>query len=145
MLRLGLQLTLRSGREALLRALMIAVAVAIGVSVLLSVFADYHAYQAVNSRSCWECTRATPGNSAPAGSELWNYSENIYKGKFIEVLDVAPLGAKAPIMPGITELPGPGQYYASPALAKPHKVRAERRTGRPFPGQRTLGRSVPKL
>ena len=57
MLRLGLQLTLRSGREALLRALMIAVAVAIGVSVLLSVFADYHAYQAVNSRSCWECTQ----------------------------------------------------------------------------------------
>ena len=46
MVRLGLQLTLRSGREALGRALMIAVAVAIGVTVLLSVFADYHAYQA---------------------------------------------------------------------------------------------------
>ena len=60
MVRLGLQLTLRSGREALGRALMIAVAVAIGVTVLLSVFADYHAYQAVTSRQCWECTQAAP-------------------------------------------------------------------------------------
>jgi len=108
MLRLGLQLTLRSGREALGRALMIAVAVAIGVTVLLSVFADYHAYQVVTSRQCWECTQGAPGAGATgsqvvatANSELWNYSENIYKGQFIEVLDVAPLGAQAPVVPGL--------------------------------------------
>jgi hypothetical protein len=92
MVRLGLQLTLRSGREALVRTLMIGAAVAISVTVLLSVFADYHAYQAVNSRACWECTNAAPGHVAASGSELWNYSENIYHDRFIEVLDVAPLG-----------------------------------------------------
>jgi hypothetical protein len=134
MLRLGLQLTLRSGREALGRALMIAAAVAIGVTVLLSVFADYHAYQAVNSRPCWECTQAAPGRVAPEGSELWNYSENIYGGKFIEVLEVAPLGAKAPILPGLTKLPAPGQYYASPALANLIKSVPSDELGDRFPG-----------
>jgi hypothetical protein len=134
MLRLGLQLTLRSGREALLRAVMIAAAVAIGVTVLLSVFADYHAYQAMNNRSCWECTQAAPAHVAPSGSELWNYSENIYEGRFIEVLDVAPLGDKAPILPGITELPAPGQYYTSPALASLMKSVPSDELGDRFPG-----------
>ncbi len=136
MVRLGLQLTLRSGREALGRALMIAVAVAIGVTVLLSVFADYHAYQAVTSRQCWECTQGAPGQGPAASSELWNYSENIYEGRFVEVLDVAPLGADAPVVPGLARLPGAGQFYASPALASLTKVRPGRRTGRPFPGHR---------
>jgi len=134
MLRLGLRLTLRSGREALVRALMIAAAVAIGVTVLLSVFADYHAYQAVNARPCWECTRGVPGNVAAEGSELWNYSENIYKGKFVEVLDVAPLGAKAPVVPGLAKLPAPGQYYASPALAGLIKSVPSDELGDRFPG-----------
>jgi hypothetical protein len=133
MLRLGLQLTLRSGREALGRALMIAVAVAIGVTVLLSVFADYHAYQTVTSRPCWECTHGVPSAGAN-GAELWNYSENIYKGKFVEVLDVAPLGAGAPIVPGLTKLPAPGQYYASPALAGLIKSVPRDVLGDRFPG-----------
>ncbi len=94
MVRLGLQLTLRSGREALMRALMIAVAVAVGVTVLLAVFADYHAYEATSNRACWECTKGAPGGASSSGSELWNYSENIYEGRFVEVLDVAPLGPR---------------------------------------------------
>jgi hypothetical protein len=48
---------------------------------------------------------------------LWNYSETIYHGKFIEQLDVAALGPQAPVVPGIPQLPGAGQYYTSPALA----------------------------
>ena len=36
MVRLGLRLTFRSGREALVRAAMIAAAVAVGVTVLLA-------------------------------------------------------------------------------------------------------------
>jgi hypothetical protein len=97
---------------------MIAAAVAIGVTVVLSVFADYHAYQAVNSRPCWECTHAAPGHVAAGGSELWNYSENIYQGRFVEQLDVAALGPGAPVVPGLSRLPTAGQYYASPALAR---------------------------
>ena len=46
MFRLGLQLTLRSGREALVRLLITAAAVAVGVALLLGVLAEFHAYQA---------------------------------------------------------------------------------------------------
>ncbi len=35
----------------------------------------------------------------------------------IERLDVSALGRGAPVPPGVSRLPGPGQYCASPALA----------------------------
>ncbi|HTV10557.1 MAG TPA: FtsX-like permease family protein [Acidimicrobiales bacterium] len=133
MVRLGLQLTLRSGREALVRALMIAVAVAIGVTVLLAVLADYHAYEVTSNRACWECT-GTLAKTSSSRSELWNYSENIYEGRFIEVLDVAALGPKAPVVPGLVKLPGAGQYYASPELADLIKSVPADELGDRFPG-----------
>lgn len=117
MVRLGMQLSFRSGREALVQAVMIAVAVAIGVTVLLAVLAGYHAYQATSGRACWECTTGVPGDVPSPHSELWDYSENLYKGQFIELLEVASLGPGAPVPPGITRLPAPGEYFASPALA----------------------------
>ena len=56
MIRLGLQLVLASGREALTRLLVIAAAVAVGVALLLGVLAEFHAFQADSNRPCWECT-----------------------------------------------------------------------------------------
>ena len=134
MTRLGLRLTLRSGHEAFVRLMVTAASVAIGVMVLLSVLAGYHAYQVTSNRACWECTEAAPGSPAPARSELWNYSENIYKGQFIEELDVAALGAKAPLVPGLSRLPGAGQYYASPALAALIRSVPRDELGDRFPG-----------
>jgi len=134
MVRLGLQLTLRSGREALSRFLLMAAAVAVGVTVLLAVLAGYHAYQATSNRACWECTAAAPGKPSPMSSELWNYSENIYRGQFIEQLDVAALGPKAPVMPGLSRLPAAGQYYASPALATLVRDVPKDELGNRFPG-----------
>ena len=134
MTRLGLRLTLRSGNEALLRLVLTAAAVAIGVTVLLAVFADYHAYQVTSNRACWECTQGALGPSSPARSELWNYSENIYNGRFIEELDVAALGPKAPVVPGLSRLPSAGQYYASPALSNLIRSVPRDELGDRFPG-----------
>jgi hypothetical protein len=120
MYRLGMHLTLRSGREAFVRLLVTAVAVAIGVAIMLSVLADFHAFQTTNNRPSWESTQGEqvgPGYVSAAHSELWNYSNDIYQGQTIERLDVAGLGAGAPVPPGISRLPASGQYYASPALA----------------------------
>src|SRR3984957_19558599 len=117
MYRLGLRLALKGGREALVRLIVIALAVAIGVTILLGVFADFHAYQKTNERPSWESTSGTPLAAIPGptpGAMLWNYSENIYKGQFIEQLDTAALGPNAPILPGISKLPDSGQFYASP-------------------------------
>src|ERR1700751_3726960 len=118
MIRLGLPLTLHRGREAFVRLLVTAAAVAVGVALLLGVLAEFHAFQANASQPCWSCTQGAPVPGAlPAHGELWNNSVDFYQGQTINRLDVAALGRNAPVPPGITQLPPPGDYYASPALA----------------------------
>ena len=134
MFRLGLRLSLRGGREALVRLVLTAVAVAVGVAVLLCVLADFHAFQVSNNRPCWECTASAPRNAAPASEELWNTSADFYQGQTIERLDVAALGRHAPVPPGISRLPGPGQYYASPALAALLRTVPRDELGARYPG-----------
>jgi ABC-type lipoprotein release transport system permease subunit len=129
MYRLGLRLALRSGSEALTRLLVTMAAVAIGVTILLAVLADFHAFEYTNSQPRWQSTQGTPIVSGSASShsysttgpdadsELWNFSESIFQGQTIDQLDVAALGPHAPLPPGISALPSPGHYDASPALA----------------------------
>ncbi len=134
MFRLGIRLTLQGGREALIRLVLTAVAVAIGVGLLLSVFADFHAYQVSSGRPCWECTQPAASGGSTANKELWNDSTDFYQGQTIERLDLAALGPKAPVPPGISRLPGPGQFYASPALAALLRTVPRDELGARFPG-----------
>jgi hypothetical protein len=135
MVRLGLQLTLRSGREALVRLLITAAAVAVGVALLLGVLAEFHAFQANANQACWSCTLGSAVPSPlPSHGELWNDSVDFYEGQTITRLDVAPLGANAPVPPGVTRLPAPGQYYASPALAALLAAVAANELADRFPG-----------
>jgi ABC-type lipoprotein export system ATPase subunit len=113
-LRLGLHLTARTSREALTRMAVTIGAVAIGVSLLLSVVGLYHAYQATIERPCWQCTQQTTGSAATL---LWNYRVDYYQGQMIQRLDVAALAPTTPVLPGLTQMPPPGRFYASPALA----------------------------
>jgi hypothetical protein len=134
MFRLGTRLSLSGGREGRIRLVVTAAAVAVGVAILLAVLADFHAFQAANNRPFWEGTTASqsaPGNRA----ELWNYSDDIYQGATIERLDVAALGPRAPVPPGISRLPGPGQYYVSPALAALLRAAPPDQLGERFPGK----------
>jgi len=138
MYRLGLRLTLRSGREPFVRLLVTATAVAVGVAIMLAVLADFHAFQVTNDRPSWEFTqgRAVSTDYASAhNAELWNYSNDIYQGQTIERLDVASLGARAPLPPGISHLPASGQYYASPALAALIRTVPADQLGDRFPGK----------
>lgn len=134
MWRLGLHLSLRSGREALIRLLVTALAVTIGVTVLLGVLADYHAFQVTSRRPAWEKTQPAAGDAPASREALWNYSENIYKGRFIEQLHVAALGPGAPVVPGIPRLPGGGQFYASPSLSALLRSVPNDELGARFPG-----------
>jgi hypothetical protein len=126
MFRLGARLSLSGGREGRIRLAVTAAAITIGVAILLAVLADFHSFQAANNRPFWEGTTGTQSTTgiqsttgsqaAPASrAELWNYSDDIYRGATIERLDVAALGSHAPVLPGLSRMPGPGQYYASPA------------------------------
>ncbi len=132
MLRLGFRLTVRSGREALVRLVVTAAAVAIGVTIMLAVLADFHAFEVTNHRPNWEGTQATAGQK---GSELWNYSDEVFRGQTIERLDLAALGPNAPVPPGVSRLPGTGRYYASPALAALLRTTPRDQLGGRFPGR----------
>lgn len=140
MYRLGLHLTLRSGREPFVRLVVTAVAVAIGVAIMLCVLADFNAFRSANNRPSWESTQGqqlTAGYAAAARAELWNYSNDIYRGRTIERLGLAALGPGAPVPPGISKLPASGQYYASPALAALIRSVPAVELGARFPGKLT--------
>ena len=139
MLRLSWQLTARSGREALVRLLVTAGAVAVGVAIVFCVLADFHAFEVTASKPCWQCTQGAPVTSPPTrpGTELWNYGEDIFRGRTIERLEVAALGPGAPAPPGVDRLPAAGEYDASPALAALLRTVPEDELGGRFPGRLT--------
>jgi FtsX-like permease family protein len=121
MIRLGLRLTVAGGREALARLVITAVAVTIGTGLLLATLAGVNAVNAQNARYAWLATGAVRGTLATASTPdplLGRLSTDLFKGQNITRVDVAGTGPRSPVPPGIPRLPGPGQYYASPALAK---------------------------
>src|SRR5215469_4622295 len=134
MFGLGLRLTAHSGREALVRLIVTSCAVAVGVAIMLAVLADFHAFQVTNNRPNWENTVPATGRPASDRLELWNYSDEVFDGQTIERVDVAALGSHAPVLPGISKLPGASQYYASPALAALIRRTPRGELGDRFPG-----------
>ncbi len=137
MIRLGLRLSLGGGREALIRHLVIASGVAIDIALLLFMISGLRILGGSWQQPCWRCTgQSIPskqGNST-ANPLRWHRLETIFHGKSIERYDIAQTGPNAPQIPGIMRLPGPGEYYASPALAKLlHETPANQLKDR-FPG-----------
>jgi hypothetical protein len=118
---LGLRLVINGGREAITRLVVLAVAVGLGVGLLLIVVAATNAVSTWNNRHAWFLTGTAfvpPGPATAGVAPLWWHPigdtfdrQNIYR------FDVAATGASSPVPPGLTHDPGPGQYYASPALA----------------------------
>jgi hypothetical protein len=120
MIRFGLRLTLAGGREAATRLVIIAAAVAVGISLLLATLAGINAVNAQNARYAWLNTgsgsaTASTGSHAPT---WWALRGDYFDGQTIGRIDVAATGPDAPVPPGIPRLPGPGEFYASPELAK---------------------------
>ncbi|MFC5835423.1 FtsX-like permease family protein [Nonomuraea insulae] len=140
MMLLGLRLSLRGGRETAARLALIVAGVAVGVTVLLATLALFNAFLTANDRPCWECTRGAAPNGwaldATADGALWNLREDYYAGRKIKRLDAAALGDRAPVIPGLSRMPDPGQYYLSPALGRLlDSAPPEQLAGR-FPGTR---------
>ncbi|HLN07326.1 MAG TPA: hypothetical protein VK217_13675, partial [Acidimicrobiales bacterium] len=117
MIRLGLRLTLRSGREAVSRVLVTAAAVALGVGLLLAALAGGNGLHAQTDRGAWldtsaQASRSTLGSST-SDRLWWLSSTDQFGNEAIDRVDVAAAGPTAPVPPGIPHLPGPGHYYAS--------------------------------
>ena len=129
MIRLGLRLAVAGGREALGRLALIAVAVSIGVGLLLATLAGLNAFEAQNQRYAWYLTgdpsasptsAAEPSNDHVAGVAplWWLLRADHFDGHRFGRFDVAATGPDSPIPPGIPSLPGPAEYYASPAMTE---------------------------
>ncbi len=152
MIRLGLRLTLAGGREAVARLVMIATAVAIGVALLLISVAGMNAVNAQNARYAWLNTgtgSATRAGAAASGSAAsaplwWRLRPAMFHGQVIGRVDVAATGPDSPVPPGIPRLPGPGEFYASPALGALLRTVPAAQLGSRYPGRQvgTIGRSA---
>jgi hypothetical protein len=119
MIPLGLRLVI-SGREALTRLAVLAVAVGLGVGLLLTALAATNAVTTWNNRHAWYWTGTAwvPRGPATGIAPLWWHpGSDIFAGQTISRFDVAATGTSSPVPPGIPRDPGPGRYYASPALA----------------------------
>ncbi len=117
MIRLGLRLTLGSGREAALRMLVTAAAVALGVGLLLAALAGFNGLHAQTDRGAWLDTAAQASPPTPTSGRLWWLAgTDEFGDQAIDRVDVAASGPNAPVPPGMSRLPGPGEYFASPAL-----------------------------
>jgi hypothetical protein len=144
MIRLGLRLALASGKEAAVRLVIIAVAVALGVGLLLAALAGSNAVSAQNARYAWLNTGAGSTTASvsterraddPVDPVQWLLSRDYFHAQTIGRIDVAATGSNAPVPPGIPRLPGPGQFYASPALSELLRSTPPAELGDRFPGR----------
>ena len=120
MIPLGLRLVISGGREAITRLVVLAVAVGLGVGLLLTAVAATNAVTTWNNRHAWYWTGTAwvpPGRATGVAPLWWHPRSDIFNGQTINRFDVAATGTSSPVPPGIPRDPGPGQYYASPALA----------------------------
>ena len=120
MIPLGLRLVISGGREAITRLVVLAVAVGLGVGLLLTAVAATNAVTTWDNRHAWYWTGTAwvpPGPATGVAPLWWHPGSDIFDGQTISRFDVAATGASSPVPPGIPRDPGPGQYYASPALA----------------------------
>ena len=120
MIGLGLRLVLSGGREAVTRFVVLAAAVGLGVGLLLTAVAATNAVTTWNNSHAWLWTGTASVPAGPAAGIAplwWHPSGDTFDGQQIDRFDVAATGASSPVPPGLTHDPGPGQYYASPALA----------------------------
>lgn len=152
MIRFGLRLALAGGKEAAVRLIIIAVAVALGVGLLLATLAGINAVNAQNARYAWLNTGAAPtavstsanADTSAADPMWWLLRSDYYRGQTIGRVDVAATGSDSPVPPGVPRLPGPGEFYASPALSVLLRSTPAAELGDRFPGREigTIDRSA---
>ena len=166
MTRFGLRLTLRGGKESLIRLVVMALAVAVGVAMLLGTMAIVNALGKQNERGAWLSTAPpiTKGNlqgrftnANPQGRQITNetpssereplwflVSTDQFENQLIVRVDVAATGTRSAVPPGIPRLPGPGQFYVSPALSALLRSTPDSELGNRFSGTEigTIGSSA---
>ncbi len=107
--------------------MVMALAVSVGVAMLLLTMATINGLGTQNSRGAWMATSPRFANGQPslargAGATnshtvWWLVTSSQFENQLVVRVDAAAIGAHPVVPPGIPRLPGPGEYYASPALS----------------------------
>ncbi|MFI1993399.1 FtsX-like permease family protein [Actinoplanes sp. NPDC020271] len=139
MIGLGLRLAVAGGREAVVRLAVLAAAVAVGVGMLLATVAGINAVHAQNMRYPWLNSGVTSAATGPEARDpvLWAAREDYFHGHPTVRIDVAVSGPDGPVPPGMSALPGPGEYYVSPALDRLLRDHPADQLRDRFPGRQT--------
>ena len=139
MISLGLRLVVNGGREAVIRLVILTIAVGLGVGLLLTAVAATNAAVTWNNRHAWfwTGTSSVVSHTAAAGTAplWWHPGGDFFDGRQIERFDVAAAGASSPVPPGLRQDPGPGTYYASPALVALIRDTPARELADRYPGR----------
>ena len=116
-LLLGARLTLAGGRAGWSRTVLMACGVGIGVALLLLAAAIPSALDAREARMDGRLNSAAYDRTGPAADTLLITSFNTgFRDSSIWGRVVRAEGPHAPVPPGVTALPGPGEMVVSPAL-----------------------------
>ena len=131
-LLLGARLALSAGRPGWARLLLSVTGIAAGVLVLLLAASIPNAYRAGQARSQQVLTWST---GTGAGTVyVWSGTDQ-FRDHVISVVHLSGTGPTAPVPPGLTRIPLPGEAVVSPALAR---LMAE-------PGSQLLRERYPQL
>ncbi|WP_332108099.1 hypothetical protein [Phytohabitans suffuscus] len=139
MIRFGLRLALASGREAVVRLVVIAAAVALGVGLLLTAIAGINAVQAQNLRYAWLNSGLVGETTGPEAADpsWWVLRDDYFQAQRIGRLDIAATGPDSPVPPGIPRLPGPGSTTCRPRSASCCGPSRHPRSPKGFPAARS--------
>ena len=140
---LAVRLALAGRRESAARLVITATGLGLGVVMLLFGAVAFPALHAHAARGAW--TRTSAHNTAPAphpagaSPVLWQLNQDHFRGQDITWVNVAALGPRPVLPPGLSRLPGPGQLTVSPALARLLAATPADQLGNRFGGGRVTG------
>lgn len=117
---IGLRLAFTGGRNSLARTLLTAVGVGLGVATLLfaSSFQTMKHHRDDRIHALVDTMHADDGLAPGPGTLLLMDASTAYHGSEVRGRIMQPEGPQAPLPPGLTGYPKPGEMAVSPALAK---------------------------
>lgn len=116
---LGWRLATSGGRGALVALAVTSVAVGLGTAILLFALSFHPALSDRLERSAWrDAGVLLMGEDIATTGVLMRNVEDRFRGQRLVRVLLAPISPDAPVPPGIPRLPGPGEAFVSPALAR---------------------------
>jgi hypothetical protein len=149
-LAMGLRLSAGGRRGAAPQMALTVAGVAVGVMLVLLTLTVLPAMQSRDHRRAWHATSATTAATTAPDSALWIATGDHYLGRDLFRVQVAALGPRPPVPPGLFRLPGPGEVAVSPALRElmdstPADTLADRLPGRVSAVIDPAGLATPEL